>query len=388
MAAHAAVIALAVAYEPEEPAEHAEHAERDNREPQTSSTAIEIVHEHASEPLEVVLLEERPAASAMVAPPDASSSAMPVGRIPGRRTRSLVLPPGTEQPSTTLEPGTIAPPGTIPPTRNTLLDMRGNEQPDLRLRSDLHDDLVHVPDGTRAVPEVESSGQLRPQRDGTYRSDQGVFTARVDKDGSVKLKDARNFRFGVPDPRRIPKMIGQGVGRWYERNDKTPGDPNSEPINSNRAAGGDTRPDHGETVPLIGGSFDLGDAFMRSHGQDPYASQKLKYLDSTRDERVQIGTKYRKQQLEQSSRLMQRNIDALWSRTADPAARKQGLFELWDDCAETGDPALVDGGQAARRMVVGVIRARFPPGSKHAFTAEELAGLNRKRVSKATFAPY
>jgi len=64
------------------------------------------------------------------------------------------------------------------------------------------------------------------------------------------------------------------------------------------------------------------------------------------------------------------------------------LFELWDECAETGDPDLVAGGQAARRLVIGAIRARFPAGSATAFTPAEIAAFARSQQSKATFQPY
>ena len=138
----------------------------------------------------------------------------------------------------------------------------------------------------------------------------------------------------------------------------------------------------------IGLSFDVSDAIMRSQGIDPYASYKLKELDETRDERAAIGKRYRRQQLAQSSTLMRRNLARLWAQTRDLAARKQGLFELWDDCAETGSAELVAGGTAARAYAIGFIRSKLPAGSADAFTAGELARFNRQRRSRATFAPY
>jgi hypothetical protein len=127
---------------------------------------------------------------------------------------------------------------------------------------------------------------------------------------------------------------------------------------------------------------------MRNHGGDPYASKKLAFLDATRDERVQIGGKHRKEQLARSTQLMRRNLDALAAAHADLAARKRTLFELWDECAEAGDPDLVAGGQAARRLVVGFIRAHLPAGGPDAYTPDELAALSRVQQSKATFQPY
>ena len=125
---------------------------------------------------------------------------------------------------------------------------------------------------------------------------------------------------------------------------------------------------------------------MRSRGIDPYASQKLRFLDRTRDQRVAIGQEHRRAQLAQSDLAMRRNIDRLWASTTDRVARKQGLFELWDDCAESGDAALIAGGTAARTLVTHFIQVRLRGAD--AFTVAEIARLNAVRRSKATFAPY
>ncbi len=131
----------------------------------------------------------------------------------------------------------------------------------------------------------------------------------------------------------------------------------------------------------IGATFDINDWAMRSHDIDPYASAKLKMLDDTRDERVAIGTQYRKELLAHSVELAQGAIAYLWASTPDPAARKQALFELWDDCAETGDTALVESGRAVRAFIIGFIRGKV------SYTADELAQLNARRRSKMAFAP-
>jgi hypothetical protein len=132
--------------------------------------------------------------------------------------------------------------------------------------------------------------------------------------------------------------------------------------------------------------LDTQDMMMKRRGIDPYGSEKLALLDRTRDQRVAVGERTRRSRLEHSAELMMHNVDRLWAMTADLAARKAGLFELWDDCAETGSDAIVAGGAAARMFVVGVIRARLQ--GRDAYTSEELARLNAGRRSKAVFAPY
>lgn len=165
--------------------------------------------------------------------------------------------------------------------------------------------------------------ELRPSGGGTFRSDEETFTARVDPDGQAHLES------------------------------KNP---------------------------------DTQDKIMVRMGIDPYARNKLAFLDRTRDQRAALGERHRRAALARSAELMQRNIDRLWSTATTLAERKAGLFALWDDCAEAGSDEIVAGGAAARTLVIGVIRARLRGGD--AYTAEELAQLNTGRQSKAVFAPY
>ncbi len=186
------------------------------------------------------------------------------------------------------------------------------------------------------------------------------------------------------------------IGDWYMDPNKPvgtlpPDHIERQPVfNNGESNGDDKKPDHGDvaTVPIVAGGFDISDALMRGHGIDPYASKKLKFLDSTRGERVLIGMRHRTGQLAMAPEIMKRNLDRLWATVADPAERRETLFELWDECAETGTEELVTAGQAARTLVVGWIRARLPAGLPAAYTADELAAVNRRRSSKAAFAPY
>ena len=188
-----------------------------------------------------------------------------------------------------------------------------------------------------ALRDEQANAELQPDGQGT-KADHHTFKAKFNPDGSVSsLDDKRNLRVN-----KIP----------------------------------------------LSGEFDITDAMMRRQGIDPYASYKLKVLDETRDERAAIGKRYRTQQLAQSKQLMQKNLARLWAMTSDVAARKQGLFELWDDCAETGSDELVAGGISARAYVVGFIRSKLPAGSTDAFTQAEMAHFNKQRKSRATFSPY
>jgi hypothetical protein len=154
---------------------------------------------------------------------------------------------------------------------------------------------------------------------------------------------------------------------------------------------------HFETAPdvdvkpsclFIGCKMAFDDALMRRAHIDPYASAKRQWLEKTFDERVAMGIAFRKDELAHSAIYMQRNLDWMWRSTSDPRERKQALFELWDEVAETGGDELVAGGAQARAYLVGFIRTHLPAGSAGAFSDSEVAQLNAHRKSHAVFAPY
>lgn len=284
---------------------------------------------------------------------------------------------------------------TGPPGKNRWFDMRKGRP--VRLTFDVptprRDGRAHAPE--TYGPDVDS-GQLSPSGGGTYRSDQGPFTARVAPDGSVALADKRNLnvRFALPGPKTLGKMIAD----WYLDPNKPVGTLPPEKLEKEVRVGGDpltgrdseTLPDPSDsgTLPILAGGFDITDALMRNRGQDPYASKKLRFLDSTRDQRVQIGLRHRARQLDQVTLIMQRNLDTAWASLADPVALRAALFELWDECAETGSEDLVRAGGAARTLVIGFIRGKLPAGTALGYTPDELGRLNARRQSRAAFDPY
>jgi hypothetical protein len=316
-----------------------------------------------TEPIELVLLDARaePTLSrSEPAPVAGATEARP--RDPGAPAISIDRTGGTELPRAEADANDGARPGRGVPGRSRWMTMRGGESPGFALPEEfLRDFLAHSkpvpppPDipGERIGNEIkelrqrmrrarlEEVGALRLQLiaaydalaaedlkasgRGTYRAEQPTFSARVEADGSIHLKD---------------------------------------------------KP----------GALDSQDKLMLSKGIDPYAREKLALLDRTRDQRVAVGQRWRREQLTRATELMLANIDRLWATTPDLAARKVGLFELWDDCAETGDDEVVAGAAAARALVIGVIRARLR--GNDAYTNAELAIFNAHRSSIAVFAPY
>ena len=351
VAVHAALAAFVHAYEPApRPA------------PELPPIAIEIVPVPAPAPPAVALAEPTP-------PPP-----------PPEELATLPAPPRRAAGSTGAEP--------TPGPRSPWFDLRRRSPAvDLRLPASARDDLDRVPRGTDAAAAVPRTGRLRDAGGGNLRSDQGPFTADVAPDGSVTLADRRNVRVKLALP--SPRTIANAISRWYY-SDKGPDGKRGERTLENEVGGSIDPEDRTPTaiIPILRGGFDVTDALMRRKRIDPYASKKLAFLDATRDERVQLGAAHRAQQLRQTTQIMQRNLDRLWQRVTDPRARREALFELWDEVAETGDADIVEAGRAARKLVIGFIRARLPAGGPDAYSAAELAALNRRRPSKTPFAPY
>lgn len=386
---HVALVGLVAVQEP---------AERPS--PERPPVEVEIVPIEVAPP--AVALAAAPAPAPEPEPAPAPRPAAPPSPPPEPKLRQAPPPPpepaASRQPEfSTGSPAAVevAPPagavdpGATPPARSRWFDLRRGRGPavDLRLPAGTHDDLDRVPRGTGPAPVVPATGQLQDAGGGNRRSDQGPFVATVAPDGSVTLKDRRNFQIGRALP--TPREIGIAISRWYY-SDKGPDGQRGERTLASAVGGSIDTGDQSEAMilPIARGGFDVTDAFMRGKGNDPYASKKLALLDSTRDERAQIGAAHREEQLRQTTQIVQRNLDRLWQQVTEPRARRAALFELWDEVVEAGDERVVEAGRAARRLVIGFIRARLPAGGPDAYTADELAALNRRRQSKTPFAPY
>jgi hypothetical protein len=342
IATHAVVIGLFVARAPVRDAS-APSA------PTEAPVSVAIVDPEPA-PIEVIMLDPDPTpASAMPEAPKPTPA--PATPATSRASAQAIHTGRSGTPGTELgrpEPGagsaaTPGPSATPHPGGKSKLHMRYGPEYVSSIEGML-DRAVDMPPGTPPAQPVPS-GLLHDDAGGTKSSRGGEFDAKVARDGSVTITDGANVRLGA---RKGP-------------------------------------PPDGPPVVL---SFDVTDAMMRRHGQDPYASAKLKFLDRTRDERVEIGLAFKKDQLAHIAPMMRANIARAFVMFADPARQKRALFELWDDCAETGTEDLLEAGTVGRALVLGAIRKRFPAGSSDAYTADEIAALSRGRTSKAVFAPY
>lgn len=321
------------------------------------------------ETIDVIILDEPEMRTAVLAPPPETPAPRAKPRAtpsaPSTRPAPSAPEPTLSAPSAEPAPSTPSPePVPTEAPRSSFAMRAPSEAPGVdvalpRLREgELPAPSAPGVTALRDTPrDAPPSDELARQRDGTYRSEKDSFTANVGKDGRVRFENRSSVRLGNGiDNSAAP----QGV------------DPSIQQDGSIGAGGG-------------GGTMDVTEMVMRGKGYDPHAQEKLAFLDRTREQRAGMAQEHRATQLSKSALLMRRTLDEMWASTRDPAERKETLFELWDECAETGDPEMVSGAAQARAEIMSFIRARMR--GPHAYTKAELAQLNARKKSKATFSP-
>ena len=285
------------------------------------------------------------------------------------------------------EPGGGRPTST---SGHDLMKMRGPELHGVALSFD--------PDKHPLPPPVAISGRLQDAGRGAVIHDR-VTTVAVEQDGTAHFHDKPDAEIHLQLPIMSRAQLGNMLRAWYadpyaqtragRTQDMAPVDQAVEGTwNSGLTPGPGSRGDTGGTAPVAGGSFDLTAWAMRKAGVgDPYQARKRALLDDTRAERAERGGAFRAQQLAKSAEIMRGNLEQLWRATRDPVARREALFELWDECVE-GDGAAAEAGARARAQVIGWIRARLPAGAPDAFTTAEIATFDAHRASNQHFCPY
>jgi hypothetical protein len=159
-----------------------------------------------------------------------------------------------------------------------------------------------------------------------------TFRMRVDADGNAHLADRRNFQWG----------LGGSIGHVEEANAERWLDAHHQQSNAV-----DMKM---PTLPIPIATFDVTDAAMRLTGQDPYAYEKLKVLDATRDERAQIGARHHQRQLLETPALVRASLADIARLPADQ--RAAAISALYLECDDS--PA----GEVARATIADYVRAR------------------------------
>jgi hypothetical protein len=243
---------------------------------------------------------------------------------------------------------------------------------DVRLHLDPAIGAAAVVARDRAAPVVMEKPRPRSElrQDGAngWVTEKRGFTARTAPDGSVTFDDRHG---GLAPPRSAEEIAAAAAPTqaWVD-------EPGS-------VTGG-----RGVLAPQGQVEFDATDELMRAAGMDPYLAEKLGFMDRTREERMQIAATWRSESLREALHRMPRELERVWRASGDPAARRRLLFQLWDECAESGSPQVIATARAVRGTVLAFIRRRLPRGSRHAYSDDELAELNRARSSREPFAPY
>jgi hypothetical protein len=336
------------------------------RQPVNADVVVEVVDLPAAapapEPVEIALLDDHSV-------PTTASSAGPehhTKTAPKRQSLAVSVGPGTT---------TLTPPGETtskPAERNSLMTMRHPEKEPLK--GPTGDFFARFEQNTKPLTDPDAKYGVASRHLGAQ--------AWIDASSGEEVAAAREEVVAMNDARSNAELEPDGTGTKSEHKTfkmKFNGDGTVKEIKDKR---------NWQQKSLFHAEFDVTDWAMRSQGIDPYASYKKKVLDETREQRFEMGSQYRTQQLAQSGHFMQRNLERLIATSKSKAELKKGLFELWDDCAETGSDELVAGGAAARAQLIGYIRSKLPRDSADAYTGEELARLNKQRKSRLEFAPY
>lgn len=296
-------------------------------------------------------------------------------------------------------------------------DSRGHGSAvDLRATDQVLDRVVAKSGVAPAPAEVVRSGRLESKGGETTIRD-AVATVRVDPDGAAHItsKPDIDVEFNL-NPMRIAdglRAFGADIAAWsqdpearkrYGRTQDLPQHLRATPGGCDQFADrmcDDVNQAHIEPtadahlsaaragfVSIISGKLDL-TAYLarRFNHEDVYSARKRKLLDATRDERAEIGARYRSERLAAASQLMLDNLAWLKAHAKSPAELRAGAFALWDDCAE-GDGPIGEAGGRARAMVLGFIRTALARDTPAMFTPEEIARLDEHRVSTQHFAPY
>lgn len=179
---------------------------------------------------------------------------------------------------------------------------------------------------------------LVKRRDGTYSYSGAGFDATIELNGSVRMRD--RFARG-----RLGLFSRRGLsGEWI--------------------------------IDFFEVGYDLLGWMDKKFGNDPYHSERLRFLRATRDLREQLAIRAFREKLRHT-------LQTIWSRTGLTfVERRRRTFEVWDMSAED------ELGQIGRAMVIEFIRTRCPEESPVAYGSEELRELNATRRSRGMFAPY
>jgi hypothetical protein len=120
-----------------------------------------------------------------------------------------------------------------------------------------------------------------------------------------------------------------------------------------------------------------------------YRAEKERFLAETFELRAMIAARFRQDAAHRSLAWLPAHLERIWqNRFATVEERRETLFAIWDEAAESDDGELGWAGAQARRIIDEFVRWRLPEGSKDAYGLRELERLNARRGRGPAFDPY
>jgi hypothetical protein len=128
---------------------------------------------------------------------------------------------------------------------------------------------------------------------------------------------------------------------------------------------------------------DLNSLAERLAGSQLNPSEKRHFMQSTAELRDQLASAAEAKNQERGKHGLRIALERVWSdRALSLVQKRAAMFTLWDDCASDAS------GSAAQASIESFVRAHLPEGTPLAYSRQELAQLNRARVSRRSFDPY
>lgn len=272
-------------------------------------------------------------------------------------------------------------------------------------------------------PTLTTLPPLRPEADGTlrYTDPQGRFTAIIGTDGRVEFRDRAQARFGLGVFIRNEFLAGAAAVQWiramvgatgrrgsYEGLGYETGTPDLDDRFTRVEDGMEKAPPspfrYGPVAILAGVHGKIGglsDLLLRQD-QRRHADAKRAFLEQTASLRAQMAARIERDRRRAAFMASRAELRAIWNDEGlSAAARRQMLFEWWDDCDEgplrlaldddmwrLQDTERIQDAERMRRQIEAFVRRVAPSGSPEAFTAAELRRLNAHRRSRQRFTPY
>jgi len=209
--------------------------------------------------------------------------------------------------------------------------------------------------------------KIQPVSDGTFRYEGRAFSAVIQPDGTVQFHT-----------KHFASHTGTGdflTGADDGRNPKTwPVWPVPLPTEFRPTLYDEREQLQKSFVPLIPVAepiiidpqvrYDLTDEWARAHGQEPYASERIAFMNDTFDLRMKLAAHWHSQALREALDALPDRLQLIWNDPQlSPAERRQIIYLLWDETTDDG------GGAAARKIIATFVDEHFAPADVAHFKA-------------------